>query len=80
MLHFLVVWIKNHEIRLPNLKNVCYIFWVFDILFDIFPKRSQKIAMVQKCPNIGIRIKHDIRIYKNDSECRMGMNGEDMIG
>ena len=41
---------------------------------------SQKIAMVQKCPNIGIRIKHNIRIYQNDSECRMGMNGENMIG
>ena len=41
---------------------------------------SQKIAMVQKYPNIGIRIKHNIRIYQNDSECTMGMNGEDMIG
>ena len=38
------------------------------------------LAMVQTCPNIGIRIKHNIRIYQNDSECRMGMHGEDMIG
>ena len=36
---------------------------------------------VQICANIGIGIKHNISIiYQNDSECRMGMNGEDMVG
>ena len=78
MLHFLGGLNRKSQDPTSQPENVCYIFRVF----DIFPpkNRSNMSKHVQTCPNIGIGIKHDIRIYQNDSECRMGMNGEDMVG
>ena len=63
----------NKELRDPTSQPEKYILHFLGIWYI-----SQKIAMVQKYPNIGIRM--FIRIYQNDSECRMGMNGEDIIG
>ena len=43
MLHFWVVWIEKHKIRIPNLKNVCYIFEVFDVFLKNGPPIGNSI-------------------------------------
>jgi hypothetical protein len=50
---------------------------IFSGYFIYFPKKS--INHVQIYPNIGIRTKHNINIYQNNSESKMGINGEDMV-